>query len=129
MLAPDAEELVVSYLAQFFPNVSVTMPAEPPLPFYLVTRISGGDDMVTDYATVSVHAFASDRTAASDAARAMHDKMRNLNARIGIPVSNGTAGVDRVETKETPAWRDYDDANLQRYVGRYGLDLRLKRTQ
>lgn len=128
MLAPDAESLVVAYLSAFFTNVSVQMPADPPMPFYLVTRVAGSDDMVTDRATVSVHTFASTRTASLEAARAMHDKMTNLNAKLAIQVLGQPVGVDLVETVETPRWEDYGDTTLQRYVGRYGLDLRLKRT-
>lgn len=126
MLAPDAEELVIAYLSQSFDNVSFIMPDTPPMPFYLVHRISGGSDKVTDHATVSIHAFHSTRSAAADAAREMHDLMTNWLPKTAVALSSGSAGVDHVYVLETPAWVDYDDKTLQRYVGRYRIDLRLK---
>lgn len=127
MIAADVEELVVTYLGQHFPNVGVQMPPDPPLPFYLVNRLGGGDDMVTDSAIVSVHAFAATRTAASSAAREMHLLMnpQNFTAKLGFVLSMGPAHVDRVLTVETPAWRDYENPNLQRYCARYRIDLRM----
>lgn len=127
MIAADVEELVVTYLAQTFTNVGVDLPPTPPLPFYLVTRIAGSSDWVTDSAVVSVHAFAATRTAASDAARAMHNVMNpwTFNPKLGFTLSTGTAFIDRICILETPAWRDYDDPNLQRYCGRYRIELRL----
>lgn len=128
VLPPDIEELLIVYLGQFFDNVSTEMGTDPPFPFYLVTRISGGDDMVTDYSTVQIDAFASDRTAASDAARAMHAKMTTLSAKLPLTVGGQTVNVDYVETLETPTWRDYGDNTIQRYAGRYRIDTRLKTT-
>lgn len=130
MIAADVEELVVNYLSQSFSNVGVEMPTVPPMPFYLVTRISGGDDMITDHPVVSVHAFAATRTAASDAARAMHLLMNpnTFTAKIAFTLSSGTAFIDRIMTVETPAWRDYENPNLQRYCGRYRIDLRMNQT-
>lgn len=130
MLAPDVEELVVSYLrASGLSNVSVIMPPDPPMPFFLVNRISGGDDWVTDYPCVSIHCFATSRTLASSAARQMHTLMKNLSAKTPIPMSNGNyASVDYVFVVETPAWEDYADKNIHRYCGRYHIDLRVNLT-
>jgi hypothetical protein len=130
MIAADVEELVVTYLSQFFSNVSVDMPSRPPLPFYLVTRLAGADDMITDCATVSVHAFAADMTAASDAARALHLKMNPwaLTAKQGFDLNSGRAFIDRICTVETPAWRNYEDPNLKRYCGRYRIELRMNQS-
>lgn len=130
MIAADVEELVVNYLGQHFANVGVDMPPVPALPFYLVNRIAGGDDMVTDCATVSIHCFAATRTAASNAARAMHLLMNPfaLTPKLNFTLSMGSAYVDRVRTLETPAWRDYENPNLQRYCGRYLIDLRMNLT-
>jgi hypothetical protein len=74
--APQAEEFVVAYLSQWFSNVRTEMPNDPPFPFHLVNRISGGDDMVSDYATVSIHSFDRTRIGAADAADAVHAKMK-----------------------------------------------------
>lgn len=131
MIAADVEELVVNYLSQSFTNVGVEMPPAPvPLPFYLVTGISSPSDWITEHDIVSVHAFAATRTAASDAARAMHALMNPwvLTSKLGFSLTAGRAFVDRVCIVEKPAYHDYEDPNLKRYCGRYRIDLRLNQT-
>jgi hypothetical protein len=136
MIAADVEELVVTYLSQTLSNVGVQMPATPPSPFYLVQRIAGGDDMITDHAVVSVHSFASGtdavsaHTAASTAARQAHLLMNPfaLTPKLSFTLSSGTAFVDHVCTLETPAWRDYENPQLERYCARYRICLRMNQT-
>jgi hypothetical protein len=130
MIAADAEEFVVAYLSQYFTNVGVEMPSAPPLPFYLVTRLASPSDMVTDHALISVHAFAATRTAASTAARAMHNYMNPwaLTAKASLTLSSGASSIDRICILETPTWHDYMDPNLQRYCGRYRIDLRMNQS-
>lgn len=130
MIAADAEEFVVVYLSQFFANVGVDMPSTPPLPFYLVTRLPSPSDMITDHALISVHAFAANRTAASDAGRALHRKMNpwTLTSKIGLDLSTGRSFIDGICILETPAYHDYEDPNLQRYCGRYRIDLRMNQS-
>lgn len=136
MIAADAEELVVTYLSQTLSNVGVSMPANPPSPFYLVQRIAGGDDMITDHAIISLHSFASGtdamsaHTAASNAARQAHLLMNafTLTAKQSFSLSSGTASIDRICTLETPAWRDYENPQLERYCARYRIELRMNQT-
>jgi hypothetical protein len=130
MIAADAEELVVKYLSQVFPNVGVDMPANPPLPYYVVTRLPSPSDWVTDYALVSIHAVAATRTAASSAARALHNRMNPyvFTPKLSFALSSGTAFIDRLEIIETPAWHDYENPNLQRYCGRYRISLRMNQS-
>lgn len=98
------------------------------MPFYLINRISGGDNMITEYPVVQIDCFDTTRTGASDAARAMHGLMKQLDARVTITVGGTKASIDSIEVVEAPHWEDYGDDNLQRYCGRYRLDLRLKTT-
>lgn len=135
MIAADAEELVVTYLGQSFPNVGVDMPPDTtgsplPLPFYLVTRLGGAESWITDCALMQIDAFAASRTAASTAARAMHNLMNpwTLTPKLGFSLSTGRAFVDLVEVLEAPAWRDYENPNLFRYCGRYRIELRMNQT-
>lgn len=123
--APHSEEFVIAYLKQWLTNVRTEMPTDPPFPFYLVNRLSGGDDMVSDYPTLSIHCFHTSRQSASDAADAMHAKMKALTARSAVLVRGVNVGVDYIEVVETPVWVDYNDPNIKRYVGRYQLGLRL----
>ena len=123
--APHSEEFVIAYLKQWLTNVRTEMPTNPPFPFYLVNRLSGGDDMISDYPTLSIHCFHTSRQLASDAADAMHAKMRTLTAKSGVLVRGVRYGVDYIEVVETPMWVDYNDPNIKRYVGRYKFGLRL----
>jgi hypothetical protein len=131
VIAADVEELVVAYLGQTFTNVGVDMPVSPPLPFYLVNCIAAPSDWITMCATVSVHAFAATRTAASTAARAMHNVMNPwvFTPKLSFTLSNGdTTGIDRFCIVEAPCWRNYEDPNMERYCGRYRIDLRNNQT-
>lgn len=95
------------------------------MPFYLVNRVTGGDDMVTDCPTVSVHAFNTTRTGASTSARTMHALMKQLTAQVPVLMSDASyVSVDAVYVMETPHWEDYGDKTIQRYCGRYRIELR-----
>lgn len=123
--APQVEEFLITYLRQWFTNVRTEMPNSPSWPFYLVNRVAGGDDLISDYPTVSIHAFHTNRLAAADAADAMHAKMKALNAKTTVVVRGHNVGVEYVEVVETPMWHDYNDPNIKRYCGRYKFGLRL----
>lgn len=132
MLAPDVEDFLINYLSRLEPpgQVSFEMPAEPPMPFIVVTRLSGGDDYVTDESTVSIHAFHTSRALAAVEARRMHQLMKSLTPKLAVPLSDGTyASADYVYVLEAPAWRDYQDKTIWRYCGRYKVDLRLSSGQ
>lgn len=129
VLSPDIEELIVSYLSTGLSNVSVEMPATPTYPFYLVNHLTGHDDYVTEYPVLSIHAFDTTRTAASDAARAMHKMMKDLTAKIPILMSDGSyVSVDYIYVIEAPHWEDYGDKEIHRYCGRYRVETRLNLT-
>lgn len=125
MLAPDIEELLVAWLSPVG-ACGTLMSTNPTMPFILVTRLSGGDDAVTEEATVSVHCFHNTRSLAAEYARQVHYRMKNLLPKTPILMSNGSyVSVDYVYVIEAPAWRDYEDKTLWRYCGRYRIDLRL----
>jgi hypothetical protein len=124
-IAVSAEKFMVAYLAPTFTNVGTEMEHGAPKPFYLVRRVSGREDMVSDYPTMSVHVFADTRTHAHDAARLMHVKMKALDAKVAVTVEGHDYSVDFVDVDEVPIWVDYDDKTVHRYVGRYTLGLRL----
>lgn len=125
LLPPDVEELLCSYLSELGDvSVEMTNPI-PQFPFYLINRIDGGDDNVTDYPVVSIHAFNTTRTLASTSARAMHKMMKQLTPLVPVLMSDSTyASVDKVDVIETPRWIDYGDEEIHRYVGRYCVAVR-----
>lgn len=128
ILPPDVEEMVVSYLSPLG-NVSTEMLPVPPYPFYVVHKLTGPEDMVTEYDVVSVHAFSTTRTAASDAARASHKKMKQLNAQVSILMHDGSySSIDKIDVLESPCWEDYGDKAIHRYCARYRIELRVNQT-
>lgn len=132
MIAADCEELVVKYLSETFANVGLDMPTKPPLPYYMVNLLpTSSASWVTEKNLVSVHVFAATRTAAAVAARALHLVMNPwaFTSKLSFTLSNGlTTGIDYFKIVEKPTWKDYDDPNLQRYCGRYAIDLRMNQT-
>lgn len=135
MIAADVEELVVKYLSQTFSNVGVDMPAATPtspipLPFYLVNGLPGPAGYITECPMVSVHAFAATRTAASVAGRALHNVMNPwvFTPKLSFTLSTGTTGIDLFEIFERPTWHSYEDPNLERYCGRYRIELRMNQS-
>lgn len=111
----DVESLLVSYLTGKFnlQGVSAELPADvlDKLPFARVTRVSGGDDYVTDIAVVDIDVFDATRTASLATARQIHAELLKMR-RSAI---NG-ALVDYAQVVTGPRWIDYEDANLSRYL-------------
>ena len=132
MIGADCEELVVAYLSSTFPNIGLDMPTTPPLPYVLVNMLpTSNASWVTESNLVSVHVFAATRTAAAVAARTLHSVMNPwvFTPKLSFTLSNGkSAGIDCFTIVEKPAWHDYDNPNLQRYCGRYRIDLRMNQT-
>lgn len=120
----DVEELLVIYLAPVpgVRGVAVELPHDvlTRLPFIKVTRVSGGDDYLTDSATVDVDVFHATRAQASALARTVHARMMHLRH----TAVNGVL-VDSVETVNGPQWISYEDENLQRYVSTYLVESRV----
>lgn len=120
----DVEALLVIYLAPVdgVRGVSVDLPQNvlQRLPFIKVTRVSGGDNYLTDSAMVDVECFHATRTQASAVARTVHARMMRLRH----TAVNGVL-VDSVETVTGPQWINYEDENLQRYVSTYLVESRV----
>jgi hypothetical protein len=134
LLPPDIEELTISYLVNIggFSYVSSeifdTSAGPPPLPFIVVNCIDGGDDMVSEYALLSIHTFHNNRTSASTLSRQIHNKMKNM---ISIPIlmSNSSyASIDNIEVREKPHWEDYGSKEIRRYCARYSIATRCNLT-
>lgn len=120
----DVEALLVAYLTPTpgVRGVSVELPQDvlTQLPWILVNRVSGGDDYITDTATVDVESFHDNRGDARTLARTVHALMMRLRH----TAVNGVL-VDSVETITGPQWINYDDENLKRYVASYLVESRV----
>src|SRR5258705_10214269 len=123
-IAPDVEDLVVAWLTPLGPT-SVERPAGAALPYRMVNRVAGADDIyiASDDPVVSVHTFAATRTAAKTAARITHQRMFVLanNPMTNVVMPSGIGNVEYLETFEGPYWVDYLDKTVSRYVARYRL--------
>lgn len=135
MTQTDVEDLVIAYLSPFLivpqGQIAGRIPVNPPTPFVLVQRVSGGDDWIVDYPTVSVHSFDVDQTSASDIAWAIHQKMRQLRAKtpITMPDNSVVTPYGATTVEQTPIYVEWEPsgggATLDRYVARYNIPLRL----
>lgn len=120
----DVEALLVAYLATVpgVQGVSVDLPhgVRDALPWVQVNRVGGADDYVTDRATVDIESFHTTRADARTLARTVHAFMMRLRHTAVSGVL-----VDSVETMSGPLWVNYEDENLQRYVGTYVIESRV----
>jgi len=109
----DVEDLLITYLSSIpgLGALSVEMPNQPVTPFVLISRVAGGDDYLTDHATVDVSVFHASRTVSSDFAELVDIEMHRLR-RAG-------RGVDAVDVVRRPGWLNWGDENLQRHLSSY----------
>lgn len=132
----DVEDFVIAWLLNWniapAGQVAARLPVDltpgsmtPLLPFVLVQRVAGGDDYITDHATIQVDSFHSDQTSASTIARQVHHAMRSLSPKNVVVVNGVYASMNHIEFEQTPIWVDYEDPLVMRYVARYVIDVRL----
>jgi hypothetical protein len=110
------------------------MPSGAAWPFVVITRITGGDDRVTDYPSIDADIFHPDYTTASTIGRHVHRGIKSLKPRglmfrptINVPTDSGETVpfvIDRLEVVEAPVLRDYEDSSVKRLVGRYRIEHR-----
>jgi hypothetical protein len=99
-----------------------------PLPFWLVNRVAGPDDKVTDHGTYSVHSLADTLAGAEDWSILGHRRILALGpplaAQERVTISGGRIVMaDMVMTDQAPFYLYYSDT-IRRLVGRYFVDLR-----
>jgi len=127
--APPGGEMLIAWLTPIG-RAGAKRKSGDVLPYYMVNRVAGPDDKVTDYGTYSVHSFAASYTAAEDAARLAHRRILALGPPLApqrrVTISGGRiVQADRVMTDQAPFWLKYsDEVNLERFVARYDIDLR-----
>lgn len=124
---PNAVEYVIAWLRPLG-LCDVKRPAGETLPYRMVNGLPGEEDdnLFTDDPIVSVHTFAADYTAASDAAADTHRRMQLLihNPGRDVTLTDSTVvNADYVKTVQTPMWVDYGDNTINRFVARYQLGL------
>jgi hypothetical protein len=137
--APNAQAFVLAHLAPL--NGLTTPPGgvgslrnpKDPLPFRLVQRVAGANDLFSDFPVVSVHTFGANTgnladTLASRAADITHRRMLVLldDPTTDVIMADGSiANCEYLEVKEAPRKEPYRDTSVIRYVARYELGLKL----
>ncbi|WP_031095488.1 hypothetical protein [Streptomyces sp. NRRL S-15] len=121
----DTELAVMSGLRPLLSGVRVTdeLPdrLETRLPLVWVQVAGGGDDRVTDTATVDVQAFAATRAAAWDLAERTRTAMHALAATHN---PGQKAVIDDVQTAERPVLVPYGNPAVRRAVATYTVSTR-----
>lgn len=98
-----------------------------PLPYRMVNRIAGADDLITDYPVVSVHTFAGTETDAQREADNTHRRMLMLadDPLLDVVMADASlANCEWLETLEGPRPEPYSaESVVTRLVARYQLGL------
>lgn len=125
----DVEDFTVAWLGTWnlvpAGQVAARTPVVLPLPYILVQRVAGGDDYITDKATISIHSFHNTETGASDIARGVHHAMRTLSPKTLVKVNGVYVTMNRIEFEMAPIFEQWEDPVVMRYVARYVIDVRL----
>ncbi|MFN6550672.1 hypothetical protein ACP6C7_18885 [Mycolicibacterium septicum] len=122
MTTPDGVELLIEWLYPLGEARS-QRPAGAPLPMFVIRRIGGGDDGLTDQGVYSVHTLAGSEEEAQAEAMRAHYRILSLAPRFGgQQIVNGVY-VDKVKTIEGPKPVDYING-VGRSVGTYRIELR-----
>lgn len=136
--APNAQAFVLAWLEPLndltTPPGGVGSRRRPgdPLPFRMVTRITGAGDLYSDYPVVSVHTF-------GDASISQADTYTNREAditdrrmlllledpTINVVMADGTvANCEYLAVKEAPKKVEYHDTSVIRYMARYEIGFK-----
>lgn len=129
---PDVEDFCCAWLAPLLRTATERRTSDP-VPFCVVTRISGADDAHTgtDTATVQLDVYDGDRDGRPAAAnvaltaRDVHRRMMLLSRQLDtVTLSDGAqANADHVATLIKPFRMDHPNDQLRRYTARYELGV------
>lgn len=125
----DAEEVIIAWLQPLRRSAQTRVSGDP-LPFTLITHITGTEDLDCFYAddVVSVHTLCDKKfgvDSAKEEADATHRRMLLLGRYLpDVVLTDGrTATIDYCDVFERPHWVPYGDDQILRKVGRYKIGL------
>lgn len=131
--APDVEDFLCSWLAPLV-RTATERRSDDPMPFCVVARISGTDDIdsgtdepvvqvdIFDGAHDGLQAVQNAKTMANNVQRRMNYLARHLDSNVLL--SDGkTANAEVVTTVLKPFRMPYQDERIVRYVARYQVGL------
>ena len=90
-------------------------------PYHRITLVRGADDTINDTTVVDIESFAASRNDASNEAEAIRSLMLQLS---GTADAKGRWLIDSVNTLNRPAWKDYRNPDVHRYVATYEVTMR-----
>lgn len=131
----NPEAFVIGILKQLSIPVGPERDEETALPCYVVTSVANKSDKSLLDATVSVHSYASDTNAARGRAAASQaawdaDKLLTSHTPGDVyTMPDGRVASAWICPHMPPAWADYRDPFIKRYVARYDVLLRYTPTQ
>ncbi len=126
-LPPSGVEMLVAWLSPLGAAAGERKAGDP-LPFWMVSRVAGPDDKITDHGTFSVHSMAETLVEAEDQALLAHRRILALGPPLApqrrVTISGGRmVFADMVMTDLFPRYEYYSDT-IRRYIARYDIDLR-----
>lgn len=131
--APDVEDFLCCWLAPLVRTATERRPDDP-LPFCVVARISGADDIdagtdepvvqfdIFDTARNNLQAVQNAKTTANLVQRHMNYLARHLDTNVTLS-TGAVANAEVVSTVIKPFRMAYTDERIVRYVARYQLGL------
>lgn len=118
---PDAEDIGLALLEPAGTVVLAT-PVDLNPPLIVVRRVGGGDNRITDQPRLQIQAYGTTRVQARDLA----EECRQLILASPATAVAGTS-VDRAVTESGPAFVDYGQPGIHRYIATYRLEYRRPR--
>jgi hypothetical protein len=128
--APDPGQYIIALLIPLGLPVGREVSLETQLPAYQVTVIPGKSNKYLLCAMVSVHSYATDQNAerahdlALNAAQAADTVLLSQWPSDIVTLANGTTAGALICCSHPPAYADYRDPFIKRYVARYDVQLR-----
>lgn len=124
--APDGTEVLITWLAPLG-HVTDERRTNDPLPSWVIRRIGGPFDGLTDRGWYSVHSFGRTDAEAMAADADAHRRLMVLDrGPVPVTISTGTVCVDGVTRHEGPEDVQYtDDRSVVRLVSTYEVDIRV----
>jgi len=122
----DVQALLCDYIADVpgVVTVATRTPAAPTgftadnTPFVQVRRIGGADDTITDTARIDIDVYGTEEQA-HDISELIRQALRNLR---GTVFNNQL--IDRVSTEVAPAYFDFVNTEVYRYIATYVVETR-----
>lgn len=132
---PNAEAFVIAWLlplAGGYDKIGSKMwAAGMPKPYFMVRRITGGTDLITDYPLMRVHTFAASYTEASHKAWDAHRRMLMLanDPLLDVTMPDGSlANCEWLCADEGPHEEPYAaESVVTRFIAEYTLGLHFGR--